>query len=131
MRSLSPGRGVGSDVSSDSSSARSFDFDSAAESEGTDRFVVRVRENYRWSEALVDAIAAHANAAPIALADEYGPLYDAVDPNALDALFASSDATDRAATTGAVTFTYADRRITVETPDRIELVPLESSPSDR
>ncbi|AEH38909.1 HalOD1 output domain-containing protein [Halopiger xanaduensis] len=71
-----------------------------------------------------------------ALADEYGPLYDAVDPTALDALFASSEATDRTEvadcveTTGAVTVTDADRRITVETPDRIELVPLESS-SDR
>lgn len=127
MRSLSPGRGVGFDVSPDSSSARSFDFDSTAESEGSDRFVVRVRENRRWSEALVDAVAAHAGVDSLALADEYGPLYNAVDPTALDALFDSSGETDRSATTGVVTFTYAGRRITVETPDRIELVPLESA----
>lgn len=108
-------------MSTDPSSARS------PESGDSDRFVFQAGEDRPWSEAIVEAVATHAgHEDPIAVADEFEPLYDAVDPSALNALFASTDATDRAARPGAVTFTYADRRITVETSGRIELVSLES-----
>lgn len=68
------------------------------------------------SGAVIDAVASAANVDAIELADEFGPLYDAIDPTALDALFDRQDAI------GTVRFRYADYRITVDQAGRIELV---------
>lgn len=65
------------------------------------------------SEAIVDAIADALGSPP----DECGPLYDAIDPDALDAAMAH-DASLR------TRFTYADHEVVV-TPARVYVRPLE------
>ncbi|WP_090378832.1 HalOD1 output domain-containing protein [Natronobacterium texcoconense] len=90
---------------------------------GDDQFVYQTATERPPSEAVVAAIAAQTDDAPIAIAGEYGPLYEVVDPGALDALFDSSGGPDRSE--GTVTFTYANRRVEVDTTGRVVLRPLE------
>jgi hypothetical protein len=61
------------------------------------------------SEAVVVAVAAAADVDPLELAREFGPLYDAIDPAALDSLFRSDRETN-----GTVTFCYAGYEITAD-----------------
>ncbi|MFC4543785.1 HalOD1 output domain-containing protein [Halosolutus amylolyticus] len=67
------------------------------------------------SEAVIDAVATASETDAIELADEFGPLYDAIDPSALDALFDREDAI------GTVRFRYAGYQIVVDHDGRIEL----------
>lgn len=75
------------------------------------------------SEAVVDAIAAESSFDALELADEFGPLYDVIDPSALDSLFQPTAESDRCV--GSVTFEYAAYRVTVDQTGRVELVALE------
>jgi hypothetical protein len=61
------------------------------------------------SEAVIAAFATAADVDQLELADEFGPLYDAIDPTALDSLFRAGRATN-----GAVTFCYAGYEITAD-----------------
>ena len=67
------------------------------------------------SEAVIDAVATASETDAIELADEFGPLYNAIDPSALDALFDREDAI------GTVRFRYAGYHIVVDHDGRIEL----------
>lgn len=71
------------------------------------------------SEAVLAAVASESGVDALELAAEFGPLYDAIDPSALDSLFRSSGETDRSV--GAVTFAYADYRITVDGTGKVAL----------
>ncbi|MXV62471.1 hypothetical protein GS429_10420 [Natronorubrum sp. JWXQ-INN-674] len=85
-----------------------------------DRFVYQAEPDQPPSEAVITAIAMQSEADDLtAVADELDPLYNAIDPSALDALFDSSGTHDRS--TGAVTFEYADRHVRIDTTGRIEL----------
>ena len=96
----------------------------APSSDERDRTVFQADPDQPLSEAVIVALATDAGLDdPIAVATEFGPLYDAIDPDALDALFESSATTDRS---GGVTFTYADRTISVDSSGRVEFRPLES-----
>ncbi|MBZ6493909.1 HalOD1 output domain-containing protein [Natrinema longum] len=64
------------------------------------------------SEAVLAAIASESELDALELADEFGPLYDVVDPTALDSLFQSGPKTERSV--GTVTFEYATYRVTVD-----------------
>ena len=91
----------------------------------SDRFVYQTEPEQPLSEAVIDALATESGLDdPIAVATEFEPLYDAIDPGALDALFESSATTDRSG--GSVTFTYAGRTISVDTTGRVEICPLDS-----
>lgn len=74
------------------------------------------------SEAVIAAIAAESSFDPIELADEFGPLYDSIDPTALDSLFHATGETDRSI--GSVTFEYARYRVTVDQTGCVALVDL-------
>lgn len=63
------------------------------------------------STAIVEAVSASADRSAVSLP----PLYEAVDPDALDALFADSQ------TFGAVTFEYAGHDVTVRADGRVEV----------
>ncbi|WP_265111193.1 HalOD1 output domain-containing protein [Halosolutus halophilus] len=67
------------------------------------------------SEAVIDAVATASGIDAIELAGEFGPLYDAIDPTALDALFDREDAI------GSVRFHYAGYQVAVDHEGRIEL----------
>ena len=71
------------------------------------------------SEAVIEAIAAEADLDALEIADEFGPLYDAIDPSALDSLFQSAGETTQ--TGGCVTFVYAGYRISVDRTGRVVL----------
>ncbi|QCC60662.1 hypothetical protein NP511_01565 [Natrinema thermotolerans] len=75
------------------------------------------------SEAVIDAIAADSSFDALELADEFGPLYDVIDPSALDSLFQSTVGADRCV--GSVTFEYAGYRVGVDQTGRVELAALE------
>ncbi|ELY95175.1 hypothetical protein C483_02386 [Natrialba hulunbeirensis JCM 10989] len=78
------------------------------------------------SVAVISAIAAQDDLDVLAVADELEPLYNAVDPAALDALFAdSSDASELDRAGGSVTFAYAGRTVTVDTTGRVVLEEME------
>lgn len=62
------------------------------------------------SEAIVTAVAEREDAAPT----EVPPLYDTIDPDALDRLFDGRRP-------GEVTFEYAGYEVTVRGPDRISI----------
>lgn len=64
------------------------------------------------SEAVVEAIAANSELDALEIADEFGPLYDVIDPSALDSLFRPTGTADRSV--GCVTFEYAGYRVTVD-----------------
>jgi hypothetical protein len=64
--------------------------------------------------AVVEALAAARNVAP---ADVRDPLYDSVDPDALDRLFAYGDAADAA--DGTVAFSVGGRTVTVHSDGTI------------
>lgn len=71
------------------------------------------------SEAVLDAIASESGLDVLELADEFGPLYDSIDPTALDSLFQSTATTERSV--GSVTFEYATYRVTVDQTGCVEL----------
>lgn len=74
------------------------------------------------SEAVLAAIATASETDPIDAADEFGPLYEAIDTEALNRLFRSSERTSREC--GQVSFRYAGYDVTVDATGRIELDPL-------
>lgn len=65
------------------------------------------------SEAVVDAVAAISDAEPASLE----PLYEAIDPDAIDALCTSGDAAEPA-----VSFEYSGYAITIEGSERVVVV---------
>lgn len=71
------------------------------------------------SEAVISAVASASDIDPLKLADEHGPLYDAIDPTALDSLFQSADPAEPSV--GTVSFNYAGYRITVDQTGQVEL----------
>ncbi len=71
------------------------------------------------SEAVIEAIAADSDLDALEIADEFGPLYDAIDPSALDSLFQSAEEANQ--TVGCVTFVYAGYRISVDQTGRVVL----------
>jgi hypothetical protein len=71
------------------------------------------------SEAVITAIASESGLDVLEVADEFGPLYDAIDPSALDSLFQSTAIAERSV--GSVTFEYATYRITVDQTGCVEL----------
>ncbi|RZV08327.1 hypothetical protein BDK88_3299 [Natrinema hispanicum] len=71
------------------------------------------------SEAVIEAIAAESDLDALEIADEFGPLYDAIDPTALDSLFQSAGETNQ--TVGCVTFAYAGYRVSVDQTGRVVL----------
>lgn len=91
----------------------------------SDRFVYQADPEQSLSEAVIVALARESELDdPLAVATEFGPLYAAIDPEALDSLFESSATADRSS--GSVTFTYARRTIAVDTTGRVEICRLES-----
>ncbi|WP_323674590.1 HalOD1 output domain-containing protein [Halorubellus sp. PRR65] len=73
-----------------------------------------VRRTFDWSEtkpsaAVVEVVSNALGVAPT----DVEPLYTAVDPEALDSLLSDRDG-DRDCTAVVVTFTFADRHVTVE-----------------
>ncbi|MFD1562485.1 HalOD1 output domain-containing protein [Haloarchaeobius amylolyticus] len=81
--------------------------------------IYQARPEQPLSEAIIEAIAAEHEIDALELADEFGPLYDVIDPSALDSLFQSTGETSR--TAGCVTFVYADYRVEVDQTGRVEL----------
>ncbi|MFU8868961.1 HalOD1 output domain-containing protein [Natronococcus sp.] len=71
------------------------------------------------SEAVLEAVAAATGVDELELADEFGPLYYAVDPSALDSLFHDRCGTDRAV--GSVTFEYAGFLVSVDRTGQVTL----------
>ncbi|WP_254764075.1 HalOD1 output domain-containing protein [Natrinema marinum] len=71
------------------------------------------------TEAVVEAIASASGLDTLEIADEFGPLYDVIDPSALDSLFQSGGGPSPAV--GSVTFEYGDYRVTVDETGRVEL----------
>lgn len=92
-----------------------------------DRFVYQADPEQPLSVAVISAIASQDGRDMMAVADELDPLYNVIDPAALDSLFepetgdasADSSSLDRAG--GSVTFSYAGRTVTVDTTGRVEL----------
>lgn len=66
-------------------------------------------ERRSLADAVVEAVAASLERDPETLP----PLYEAVDPDALDALFGPSGPATRSGARGRVRFAYAERRVTV------------------
>jgi hypothetical protein len=71
------------------------------------------------SEAVLEAVAEGSGIDQLELADEFGPLYDAIDPTALDSLFQPSRTAERPS--GTVSFDYAGYRITVDESGTVTL----------
>lgn len=71
------------------------------------------------TEAVIEAVASASGLDALEVANEFGPLYEVIDPSALDSLFQSSDGSSRSV--GSVTFEYADYRVTVDQTGRVEL----------
>lgn len=71
------------------------------------------------SEAIISAVASAEDVDQLELADEHEPLYNAIDPTALDSLFHSSGSTG--GSVGVVTFEYAGYRITVDQTGQVTL----------
>ena len=71
------------------------------------------------SEAVLEAVATATDVDQITLADEFGPLYHAIDPSALDSLFRDRCETDRAV--GSVTFEYAGFLVSVDRTGQVTL----------
>ncbi|MGQ3413057.1 HalOD1 output domain-containing protein [Natrinema sp. LN54] len=74
------------------------------------------------SEAVITAIADSEAIDSLELADEFGPLYDSIDPTALDSLFHATGDTGRSV--GSVTFEYARYQVTVDQTGCVALVDL-------
>ncbi|MFA9417652.1 HalOD1 output domain-containing protein [Natrinema sp. HArc-T2] len=85
--------------------------------------VYQAQPDQPFSEAVIEAIAADSDLDALEIADEFGPLYDAIDPSALDSLFQSPEGTNR--TVGCVTFVYAGYRISVDQTGRVVLTELQ------
>ncbi|ADD04075.1 uncharacterized protein Nmag_0487 [Natrialba magadii ATCC 43099] len=86
------------------------------------RFTYQAEPDQPPSVAIVSAIAEQEDLDVLSVADELEPLYNVVDPTALDALFdVSSDAPELDRAGGSVTFAYAGRTVTVDTTGRVIL----------
>lgn len=79
------------------------------------------------SRAVVEAVAGREGVEPIELAPpEYETLYDAVDPVALDALFAPrANGADR--TDGSITFRFCGYTVTVTAEEEVSVAPASGS----
>ncbi|WP_226041664.1 HalOD1 output domain-containing protein [Natrinema sp. DC36] len=77
-----------------------------------ERGTYQAGQDQSLSGAVVEAIAANSELDALEIADEFGPLYDVIDPSALDSLFRSTGTADRPV--GCVTFEYAGYRVTVD-----------------
>ncbi|AGB36533.1 HalOD1 output domain-containing protein [Natronococcus occultus] len=71
------------------------------------------------SQAVLEAVGEATGIDQLELADEYGPLYHAIDPSALDALFHDRAETDRPV--GSVTFEYAGYLVSVDRTGQVTL----------
>lgn len=71
------------------------------------------------SQAVLEAVADAANTDQLELADEFGPLYHAIDPSALDSLFHERTEVDRPV--GSVTFEYAGYLVSVDRTGQVTL----------
>ncbi|MDG5817586.1 HalOD1 output domain-containing protein [Natronococcus sp. A-GB7] len=71
------------------------------------------------SEAVLEAVAVATDVDQLALADEFDPLYHAIDPSALDSLFRERCEADRAV--GSVTFEYAGFLVSVDRTGQVTL----------
>lgn len=83
-----------------------------------------IREEYDWSStepstAVVEVVASASNCAPTATE----PLYDAIDPDALDALVGSAETRPTDVT---VEFAFAGYAVTVSSDDSVQIRPLPS-----
>lgn len=83
-----------------------------------------IREEYDWSStepstAVVEVVATASNCAPTATE----PLYDAIDPDALDALVGSAETRPTDVT---VEFAFAGYNVTVSSDDSVMVRPLPS-----
>ncbi|WP_227377700.1 HalOD1 output domain-containing protein [Haladaptatus halobius] len=81
-----------------------------------DAYTYHAAENESLSAAVIQAVAAFANISPIVTDRNEGdtvlkPLYEAIDPDALDALFHTMK--DEAPTPGVVEFMYCGYEVTV------------------
>lgn len=98
--------------------------DATAESNADGGVVYQADAERPPSQAIVRAVAAASDVDDVtAVAEEFGPLYTAIDPSALDALFESTSTAERSE--GCVSFAYAGYCVTVDTTGRVELVPRE------
>lgn len=92
---------------------------------GGDVASARTRRRFDWTEtkpstAVVDVVATALGAAPT----EIEPLYNAVDPDALDRIVVDPVA-DRDTTAVEVSFTFADREVTVEGAGAVVVEPVD------
>lgn len=92
---------------------------STGESRNGGETVYQAESEQLLTEAVVEAIASETELDVLEVADEFGPLYDAINPSALDSLFQSDGGASRSV--GSVTFEYAGYRITVDSTGRVEL----------
>lgn len=76
-----------------------------------------VRDGETTAEAVVRAVATGTRSDPT----ELPPLYDAVEPDALNRLFSPAES-DARRTTGAAAFSYAGQRVRVESDGTVALV---------
>ena len=100
---------------------------------GQSVFTYDVSGSESLSEGVVKAVSAVSNSVPVPDAADAGtgraldPLYSVVDPDALDAVFRTTNSgTDR--TVGEVTFAYHGHEITVHSENRIRVTRLEPKP---
>lgn len=81
------------------------------------------KPNTSLSEAVLEAVATEMGVEQSDLPD---PLFDAIDPEALDRLF-RPDRNGQPTRDGHITFTYAGYEVTTYSDKRVELLPLEQS----
>ncbi|WP_255197061.1 HalOD1 output domain-containing protein [Halorarius litoreus] len=98
-------------------------------------FTYQLSDSERVSSGVVQAVAAASGVSPIpdlsptsgiGRADTITPLYSAIDPDALDALF-TPDAPDRALPSGTVTFPYHGYAVTVRSDGTIHVEPADAT----
>ncbi|WP_227376354.1 HalOD1 output domain-containing protein [Haladaptatus halobius] len=94
------------------------------ESENNSRRTGGTRPGWHNDQSLATAIVERVTAQEDSLGDDLKPLYESIDPDALNALFAPcTDGSDRPG--GQVTFTYAGYEVTVTSNYGIEINPLD------
>lgn len=71
------------------------------------------------SQAVLEAVGEATGVDQLELADEFGPLYHAIDPSALDSLFRERVETGRSM--GSVTFEYAGYLVSVDRTGQVTL----------
>ncbi|WP_049970101.1 HalOD1 output domain-containing protein [Haladaptatus cibarius] len=92
---------------------------------GTEQFSYQRQPNETPTEAVLSAVSAVSNRKiiPSAASDDdlsaLEPLYEAIDPDALDALIGSIE--DSSGSDGSVTFDYSDHEVTVKSTGEIQV----------